>query len=259
MLSVQHLTEDSMVSTSATQFIWCPSFPYAYMSFCEAHVLRLGTFLEEDWETQKFPWIMPWIVLVEWHLKENSRVSTSAIQFIWRPSFPNAYMSFCEAHVLRLSILLEEDRETQKIPFNYALNYAPGAASDGKFQGKYLRYSVSLTPVFSVCIHESLWSPYFTARHYIGGRSRNTKDSFWIMRWSMPAERHLTENSMVSTSTTQFIWHPSFPYAYMSLWGANVLRLGIFLEEDRETQKIPLNYAWNYAPKVVSYGKFHAK
>ena len=45
-------------------------------------------------------------------------------------------MSLCQAHVLRLSIFLEEDRETQKIPLNYALNYAPGVASDRKFHGK---------------------------------------------------------------------------------------------------------------------------
>ena len=65
-------------------------------------------------------------------------------------------MSPCEAHVLRLGIFLEEDRETQKIPLNYALNYAPGVASKGTFHGKYLRYSVYLTPVFSVCVRESL-------------------------------------------------------------------------------------------------------
>ena len=86
----------------------------------------------------------------------NSMVSTSATQFICRPSFPYPYMSFCEAHVLRLGIFLEEDRETQKIPLNYALNYGPEAGSDGKFQGKYLRYSVYLSPVFSVCVRESL-------------------------------------------------------------------------------------------------------
>ena len=65
-------------------------------------------------------------------------------------------MSPCEAHVLRLGIFLEDDRETQKIPLNYALNYATGAASDGKFHGKYLRYSVYLTAVFSVSVHVSL-------------------------------------------------------------------------------------------------------
>ena len=64
-------------------------------------------------------------------------------------------MSPCEANVLWLGIFLEEDRETQKIPVNYALNYAPKAGSDGKFHGKYLRYSVYLTPVF-VCVRESL-------------------------------------------------------------------------------------------------------
>ena len=65
-------------------------------------------------------------------------------------------MSLCEALVLWLGFFLEEDRETQKIPLNYALNYAPGEASDGKFHGKYLRYSVYLTPVFSVCVRESM-------------------------------------------------------------------------------------------------------
>ena len=65
-------------------------------------------------------------------------------------------MSLCEAHVLWLGIFLEQDRETQKIPLNYALNYAPGAVSDGKFHGKYLRYSVYVKPMFSVCVHESL-------------------------------------------------------------------------------------------------------
>ena len=65
-------------------------------------------------------------------------------------------MSPYEAHVLRLDIFLKEDRETQKIPLNYALNYAPEAGSDGKFNDKYLRYSVYLTSKFSVCVHESL-------------------------------------------------------------------------------------------------------
>ena len=61
-------------------------------------------------------------------------------------------MSPCEAHVLRVGIFLEEDRETQ----NINLNYAHGVASNGKFYGKYLRYSIYLKPVFSVCVHESL-------------------------------------------------------------------------------------------------------
>ena len=89
-------------------------------------------------------------MLPEQHLTENSMVSTSVTQFIRRPSFPYTYVSFCEAHVLRLGIFLDEDRETQKIP----LNYAPGATCDGKFHGK--RYSVYLTPMFSVCVRESL-------------------------------------------------------------------------------------------------------
>ena len=53
-------------------------------------------------------------------------------------------------------IFLKEDRETQKIPLNYALNYAPEEGSDGKFQGKYLRYYVYLMPVFSIYVRESL-------------------------------------------------------------------------------------------------------
>ena len=61
-------------------------------------------------------------------------------------------MSHCEAHVLRLSIFLEEDRETQNIP----LNYAPEAGSVEKFHGKYLRYTVYLTSVFSIRVHEYL-------------------------------------------------------------------------------------------------------
>ena len=65
-------------------------------------------------------------------------------------------MSPCEAHVLWLSIFMGGDRETQKIPLNCALNYAPRAASDGEFHGKNLRYSVYLTPMFSVCVRESL-------------------------------------------------------------------------------------------------------
>ena len=92
------------------------------------------------------------------------------------PVFLYVYVRPCEAHVLRLSFFLEEDRETQKIPLNYALNYAPGAASDGEFHGKYLRYSVYLTSMFFVCVRTSLWSPCFTAQHFLGERSRNTKD-----------------------------------------------------------------------------------
>ena len=166
-----------MVSTSVTLFIWLSSFLYAYVSLCEAHVLWLGIFLNEDRETKRFPWVLRWIMHTERHLTENSLVSTSATQFIWRLCFPYVYMSLCEAHVLRLSIFLEEDRETQKIPLNYALNYAPGATSDAKFDGKYLRYSVYLMPMFSICVREFLWSPCFTPRHFLGRRSRNTKDS----------------------------------------------------------------------------------
>ena len=65
-------------------------------------------------------------------------------------------MSLFEAHVLRVGIFIGEDRETLKFPLNYAINYAPGVASDGKVHGKYLRYSIYLTLVFSVCVHESL-------------------------------------------------------------------------------------------------------
>ena len=78
-------------------------------------------------------------MLPEQHLTENSMVCTSVTQFIRRPSFPYAYVSFCEAHVLRLGIFLAEDRETQKIPLNYALNFAPEAGSDGILNGKYVR------------------------------------------------------------------------------------------------------------------------
>ena len=46
------------------------------------------------------------------------------------------YVSPCEAHVSLLGILLEEDREKQKFPLNYAVNYAPGVASDEKFHAK---------------------------------------------------------------------------------------------------------------------------
>ena len=65
-------------------------------------------------------------------------------------------MSPCEAHVLQLGIFLDEDRETQKIPLSYALNYAPRAASDAKFHGVYLRYPVYLTHMISVRVRESL-------------------------------------------------------------------------------------------------------
>ena len=58
------------------------------------------------------------------------------------------YLSPSDAHVLQVGIFLQEDRETQKIPLSYALNYAPGVASKEKFHGKYLRYSVYLTSMF---------------------------------------------------------------------------------------------------------------
>ena len=87
---------------------------------------------------------------------EYSMVNSSTNQFIRCPCFPYVYVISCEAHVLRLGFYLKEDRETQKIPLSYALNYAPGAAFEGKFHGTYLRYSVYLTPIFSVCVHESL-------------------------------------------------------------------------------------------------------
>ena len=66
------------------------------------------------------------------------------------------YVSPCKAHILLLAIFLKEDRQTQKIPLSYALNYAPGAASDRKFHGTYLRYLVYLTRKFSVCVLEPL-------------------------------------------------------------------------------------------------------
>ena len=147
--------ENSMVCTSATQFIRRPCFPDVQASPFEAHVLRLGITLEEDRETQKIP--------LNYALNYAPRVasdgkfhgSTSATQFIRRPCFLDVQASPCEAYVLRLGITLEEDRETQKIPLNYALNYAPGVASDGKFYGKYLRYSVYRMPTFSRCVRES--------------------------------------------------------------------------------------------------------
>ena len=126
---------------------------------------------------RRLTWVKRWITLPERHLTTNSMVCTSATQFIWRLHFPYAYVSPCKANILWLGIFLEEDSETQKIPLNYALNYAPKAASDGKFHLLYLRYSVYLTPKFFVCVHESLRSPWFMGRYFFGGRSRNTKDS----------------------------------------------------------------------------------
>ena len=41
----------------------------------------------------------------------------------------------------------------------------------------------------------------------------------------------------------------------MSPCEAHVLRVGIFLEEGRETQKIPMNYV----PRIASKQKFHGK
>ena len=151
-----HLTENSMVSTSATPFIWCLCFLYAYVSPCKPMFYGLVFSWRKIEKHKRFPWIMRWTIFLEWHQKENSMVSTSTTQFIWRPCFPYVYVSPCEAHVLRLSIFMEEDRETQKIPLNYVMNYAPGAASDGEFLCKYLRYSIYLTPMFSVCVRESL-------------------------------------------------------------------------------------------------------
>ena len=152
MLPKQDLTGNSKISTSATQFIWRQCFPYVYVSLCEANVLWLGIFLEEDREKKRFPWIMRWIMLPKQDLTENSMVSTSATQFIWRLCFPYADVSPCEAHVLWLGIFFQEDQEIQKIP----LNYAPGVASDAKFHVKYLRYSVYLMPMFPICVRESL-------------------------------------------------------------------------------------------------------
>ena len=65
-------------------------------------------------------------------------------------------MSPSEAHVLRVGIFLDEDRETQKIPLNYALKYASGVISDGKFHRKYPRYSVYPSLMFFGHVDESL-------------------------------------------------------------------------------------------------------
>ena len=79
-------------------------------------------------------------------------VSTSATQFILARYFSDVYTSPCEAHILWLRIFLEEGREKQKIPLNYALKYAPGVTADGKFYGKYLCYSVNpASDVFRMC------------------------------------------------------------------------------------------------------------
>ena len=64
---------------------------------------------------------------------------------------------------------------------------------------------------------------------------------------------------MVSTSATQFILARCFSDVLTSPCEALVSRLGIFLEEGLEKQKIPLNYALKYAPVVTYDGKFHCK
>ena len=87
---------------------------------------------------------------------EISMVSTSATLFILRLCFPYVYMSPSKAHVLWVGIFLEADEETQKILLNYAFNYAPRVASNGKFHGMYLSYSFYLTLMFSICVRESL-------------------------------------------------------------------------------------------------------
>ena len=115
---------------------------------------------------KRFPWFMRWIMLLEWHLKENSMASTFATQFIWRLCFLHVYVIPCEAMFY-------------------------GSAFSWRKVEKHKRFP-------------------------------------WIMRWIMLLERHLTKNSMVSTSATQFIGRPCFPYAYVSLCEAHVLRLGIF-------------------------------
>ena len=72
---------------------------------------------------------------------------------------------------------MEEGREKQKIPLNYVLKYAPGVTSDGKFHGKYLRYSVNPTPnVFQmsrrVLVHLKFYGSEFSWRKVV-----KTKDS----------------------------------------------------------------------------------
>ena len=62
------------------------------------------------------------------------------------------------------------------------------------------------------------------------------------------------ENLKIGTSATKTIYHPCLPYVCMSPCEAHVLRLGIFMEEDQETQKIPLNYAPEIGPEEKSHG-----
>ena len=154
---------------------------------------------------------------------------------------------------------LQEHNSTHNSRESFVLNYAPGVASDGKFHGKYLLYSIYQTPAFSVCVHESLWSAWFMGHYFLGGRSRNTKDSLELCVELCSRRRIWQKNSKVSTFATQFIWRLCFPYVYVSPYEAHVLRLSIFLDEDRETQNIPLNYALNYARGVASKRKFNGK
>ena len=61
-------------------------------------------------KNNRFAWIMHWIMLLEWHLMENSMVNSSATQFILCTCFLYVYVSPCEANVLRLNIFMEEDQ-----------------------------------------------------------------------------------------------------------------------------------------------------
>ena len=83
-------------------------------------------------------------------------VSTSATQFILARCFSDVLTSPCEAHVSRLGIFLEEGREKQKIPLNYALKYALGVTSDGKSMVSTSATQLILPLMFFGCLGDSL-------------------------------------------------------------------------------------------------------
>ena len=153
---------------------------------------------------KRFPWIMRWIMLSEWHLTVNSMVSTSATQFIrmvgkslWSPCFTARHFLGGRSRNKRDSFelcveLCSRSGIWRKIPW-----YVPALLS------------LSNAHVFGMC-RGVLLKPMFYGSILHWRKIEKHKRFPWIIHRIMLPEWHLTVNSMVCTSATQFIRRPCF-------------------------------------------------
>ena len=165
------------------------------------------------WKIEKqkrFPWIIHRINLPEWHLTLNSMVYTSYSVYptpvisgcvgesLWIPCFTAQHFVFGRSKntkdSLELSIkLCSRSGIWRKIPW-----YVPPLLS------------LSDVHVFRMC-RRVLVKPMFYGSALPWRKIEKHKRFPWIIHRIMLPEWHLTVNSMVCTSATQFIRRPCFP------------------------------------------------